>query len=180
MGGLRTASFLYRFPREPPLRNLAFWWLTDHRLSGMVPSGLTHAYAEKQMKTLIGIIAALAAAASSRPAHSQSFKFTCAGTGSSQGNEGMRALGKTTYRIDGEGQQISIRDGGHAFCMQGASCTVAISAEFIQVVARSVPQHDPGYSATFQLYRKSLTFKAFGGGLDGGWTITGKCKAEHA
>ncbi|MFS2109156.1 hypothetical protein ACCC88_05695 [Sphingomonas sp. Sphisp140] len=128
------------------------------------------------MKTLIGIVAALAVATGSKPAHSESFRLTCVGTGRSQGNEGVRKISETKYRIEGEGQQVSIRDGDYEFCIQGATCAVTMSSEIVQVQVRSVPHHDPGYTAVFHLDRKSLIFKASGGGLDGGWSITGKCK----
>ncbi len=132
------------------------------------------------MKTLIGIVAAFAAATGSRAAHSQSFIFTCVGTGSSQGNEGVRKISETRYRVAGDGQQVSIRDGDNEFCIQGAICAVAVGGEFVQVQVRSVPHHDPGYSAAFHIDRKSLIFKASGGGLDGGWSITGKCKPSRS
>lgn len=131
------------------------------------------------MKTLIGIVAALAGATGSKAAHSQSFIFTCVGTGSSQGNEGVRKIRETRYRVEGEGPQVSIRNGDNEFCIQGATCAVAVGSEFVQVQVRSVPYHDPGYSATFHIDRKSLIFKASGGGLDGGWSITGKCKPSR-
>ena len=131
------------------------------------------------MKTLIGIVAAFAAVgASSNPARSQSFKFICVGAGSAQGNQGVRAIGETKYEIEGEGQQISIRDGVREFCARGATCGVAITSELVQVRVRDLPRHDPGYAATFELDRKSLIFKASAGGLGGGWSITGRCKPK--
>ena len=132
------------------------------------------------MKTLIGLVAALAAATVGKPAHSQSFKFTCVGTGRAQGNEGAREIGEIRYRIEGQGQQLSIRDGDDEFCNQGATCVVEVSDEAVRLTVRNVPHYDPGYSAAFDLNRTSLIFKASGGGLDGGWSITGKCEPERS
>ena len=133
------------------------------------------------MKIVLGIVGALSAVTGGTTAHSQSsLKLTCVGSGGSEGNDGLRAISETAYRVEGAGQQISIREGDREFCVPGSTCTVEVSGEEVRVNVRDVPHHDPGYSAAFRLDRKQLIFKASGGGLDGGWSITGKCTVERS
>ena len=135
------------------------------------------------MKALINMVAALAPAALGAPAQPQPFKFACVGTGKAEGNDGVHEIDPTKYRIEGQGQQVAILYQGYReenICPTGATCTVEVTDAVVKVEARDFPHHDPGYYAQFQIDRRSLIFKASGGGLDGGWSIAGKCRPERS
>ncbi|WP_447726000.1 hypothetical protein [Sphingomonas koreensis] len=132
------------------------------------------------MKMLIGIVAALGSVSASRSAYAQSFNLSCVGKGSTEGLKGRREINDSRYRIVGDGQHVSVRVGGYSFCIQGANCTVEVGDKEVHIGVRDIPQYDPGYSQHFRLDRMTSVFTASGGGLDGGWSITGKCKPERS
>jgi hypothetical protein len=135
------------------------------------------------MISLIGISAMLASVAANAPAPSPPVVFECIGTGRSQGSAyGVQEVVDTRYRIEGEGQRMSVRRLGYKtedMCPSGAACTIVATDDIVQLEVSKIPNADPLYSSRFRFDREKLLFEASGGGLDGGWSITGKCKPEH-
>jgi len=115
--------------------------------------------------------------------------FECVGRGGSNGYPGGRQeIGETKFSVQIEGQiatiirhrfQFSTLPEDSLFCRAGAKCSTEVSDILIRQIERNVPDMDPGYVATFELDRKKRTFVASGGGLDGGWSITGACEASN-
>lgn len=134
------------------------------------------------MKLLIISAAVLASAVPNTLALSQPFRLACVGEGTSESYPfGIQKTGKIKYRVEGEGKQIAIFQQGlkdENICPTGAACTFDTTNDLVQVQVSNTPNNPP-YSTRFQLDRKRLTFKASGGGLDGGWTITGTCEPER-
>lgn len=69
-------------------------------------------------------------------------------------------------------------DGPLPFCLLGAKCRVVISNSAIEIDVRNIPNYDPVYVQTFSVDLDKKTFKARGGGLDGGWSVVGLCKVR--
>lgn len=72
---------------------------------------------------------------------------------------------------------VTAPDPVNHLCAKGAECASSVSAEAIEVSFRRVPNWDPLYSARFRMDMRNKKFVNGGGGLDGGWSQKGKCKA---
>ncbi len=106
----------------------------------------------------------------------------CIGQGSAEGfpvtRSGVERM--LTVKMHGYDAEAFFRNGGGevSFCPRHALCQVAVSGEAIEIVARKLPNYDPLYEQTLTVDRSRWMFHAGGGGLDGGWSITGTCKAR--
>ena len=134
------------------------------------------------MRRFVTIVAVLAWIPSGAQAQSEARRFACEGAGRSEGYPyGVQDTGRKKFRIldDGEHSAVFHLDPTEAnFCVTGAVCSVSITADTVQLVVSQVPNYDPLYSSRFQFPRGRRVFEASGGGLDGGWSISGRCKAE--
>lgn len=125
----------------------------------------------------VAIAAFVSAAAAHGPAASD---LECVETGTSNGfPSGIQQSAETRYRVEGEGAQISVMKRGEPdqnICPPGATCAIAVSHDRVHVSVHRIPDADPLYSTSFHLDRKTLIFDAYGGGLDGGWAVSGPCR----
>lgn len=130
------------------------------------------------MGSLIGMVM-LASLAADTPALPRPFRLDCTGTSASRGYpDGARDTGETHYRVESRDGRIRVLRRGRQdddICPTGATCAVSITDTVVDVRVGQVPDADPLYSTRFRLDRKRLTFDAGGGGLDGGWSVTGTC-----
>lgn len=135
------------------------------------------------MKAVVSTVAVLASAAASTSAPSQPLSLECIGTGNSQGYPyGVQETGPTRYRVEGEGQRISILLRGYKdenLCSPGATCTLVATKDLVELQVSNAPNADPLYSTRFRLDPRRLVFEASGGGLGGGWVIAGTCTRER-
>jgi hypothetical protein len=115
------------------------------------------------------------------PAARTNVVLMCNGSGASEGYLfGRRQTGQATYRVELRGAALSVFDLSHgkplAFCPPDAECSVIQSTAASELKVRSIPRRDPLYRQSFLLDRTRSTFRANGGGLDGGWTREGACE----
>ena len=136
------------------------------------------------MRLFVTIFTMLAWLPSGAQAQSEARIFACEGSGAAQGYPfGVQDIDRRRFRVvdDGAHPAIFHLDPTEAkFCAAGATCSVSNSADTLLVEASRIPNHDPGYSSRFEFHRGRLAFEASGGGLDGGWSVSGTCKAEPA
>lgn len=133
------------------------------------------------MKPFITLIAILA----SHPVYGQARPiariFSCIGEGESEGYPfGVRKTGKHFFRFIDDGRQSAVfqlASTEEKFCAVGAPCSVVSTEDMVEVGTSQNPG-DPPYSSHFRFHRKTALFEASGGGLDGGWSIEGTCKAD--
>lgn len=134
------------------------------------------------MRLFVTILAVLAWIPSGAQAQPGARRFACEGKGKSEGYPyGVQPIGRTKFRFldDGEHSAVIRFDPTETnFCAAGAVCTVSNTADMVQLVVSQVPGSDPLYSSRFRFHRGRLRFEASGGGLGGGWSISGRCKAE--
>lgn len=93
---------------------------------------------------------------------------------------GRQQTGQVTYRAELSGAALSVSDLSHAepsaFCSPEAKCSISQGAAGTELKVRDIPRRDPLYTQSFLLDRTRNTFRANGGGLDGGGTQVGTCK----
>lgn len=108
--------------------------------------------------------------------------FTCSGKRTTSGT----AFGQHTNRVKfvlnvRAGRPTTIVDTtGTAICPPRATCAYAVSGDQLQVRVDHVPQADPHYTARFGIDTGTGRYAYDGGGLDGAWSETGKCKAAKS
>ena len=106
----------------------------------------------------------------------------CVGRGSAEGFPVTHSdIEKTlTVKMHGYDAEAFFQNssGDVPFCPAKAACQVASSGTAIEIVARKMPNYDPLYEQTLTVNRSKWTFQASGSGLDGGWSVTGICKAR--
>lgn len=135
------------------------------------------------MKVLLALGATITSIAVSGDTPPGPQSFTCVGTGFSKGYPyGRQDTGKVQLLVTVRDGVVDVadRDRGISSCPEGAECASIVSAEAIRLSIRNVPHHDPLYAASFRLDLRRKTFVNSGGGLDGGWSQKGKCKAVAA
>lgn len=88
-----------------------------------------------------------------------------------------RDMGEVAYRVSvAPPQVIQVMPSPDAnFCTRGATCRPHATAAELTLIVADVPGR-PGYSQSFRLDRATRSFRAAGGGLDGGWSHAGACR----
>lgn len=134
------------------------------------------------MKPFVTIVAMLVTFSSVAQAQAEARRFACEGARTENGYPyGRREIGRTKFRFLDDGERSAVVELGPTdanFCVTGAECAVSIAADIVQLDVGRAPGWDPGYSSRFRFDRRRLKFEASGGGLDGEWSVSGKCKAE--
>jgi hypothetical protein len=105
----------------------------------------------------------------------------CDGSGTAEGYPmGRYDTGSVKYRVTIDQTSVAVFDISRrepaAFCSSDARCSISTDAALAELMVRDIPGRDPLYTQSFRLDRDKKTFRASGGGLDGGWTQTGTCK----
>lgn len=129
------------------------------------------------MKPFIALVVIL----SSPPVYGQAEPivrvFSCIGEGKSEVYPfGVRKTGKHLFRIIDDGQRSTVfrlASTEEKFCAAGAQCSVVNTEDMVEIGTSENPGAPP-YSSHFRFHRKTASFEASGGGLDGGWSIGGR------
>ena len=133
------------------------------------------------MKPFIAIVAILASLPVYGQAEPIARAFSCIGEGKSEGYPfGVQKTGKHLFRIIDDGRRSTVfrlASTEDNFCAAEAPCSVVNTEDMVDIGTSSNPGAPP-YSSHFRFHRKTASFEASGGGLDGGWSIEGTCKAD--
>lgn len=134
------------------------------------------------IRDLLALAAALSTVAVPGYALSGVQSFMCVGAATAEGFPyGTQSTGRVQLSVTVTGGVVTVIDRHNGdFCATGAECASSVNSEAIAMRIRNVPHRDPLYSAAFRMDMHTKEFVHSGGGLDGGWSMKGKCKANPA
>lgn len=136
------------------------------------------------MRPFITTLVVLASIPSDVQAQPEAPRFACEGAGKAEGYPyGVQEIDRRRFRILDDVRHPAVFDLDPAeanICLTGADCSVSDTDNTLHFVVSEIPNHDPIYVRRFRFDRRTLLFETSGGGLDGGWSVSGTCKAEPA